>query len=623
MNKGKVDVTIENIVEDLPEISYQQVLYEAITNSIQADATQIDVKFVYRILDFDKKDIKDNVKILESIEIIDNGEGFIEKNIIAFKEYKTKNKITLGCKGIGRFLYLKLFKKVEIESLDKKIDFVIDKNPETINNKNYIDKTVIKLLKPKKKITINYENLENNLKEHFIAYFKLLKDKNKKVSINIYKDDIKKFTIKSDNIPKFTSKEFTIKTHKFIISYVFNDDNLPNEGYYCAGKRVVKKNSELDQSKKIKLFKQFKILFLLESKYLDENVKSDTRDDFAIYPKRKNSEDLYGSISWEEINEKMKKIIEDIAKENRIDLEKIAKENRIKAVEQAPYLGFYIGKNEEILDSEELISLAKKRLDEDKKFLRDKENIDKNEFNEKLSLVTQTELAEYIFDREKVIEKLKSLTDENSIEKEIHNLFMKQKTIDDRNSYKSNHLWLFDDRFMTYDKIFSEKQIKEIFPNLSDNLDRPDLLSIISNTYEKDLITDIVVIELKRPNEKIITPAGAEEQLLDYASYINDNFEDRKIRIWTYAFLKFSDTFERKFKNKGYNRVFTNSEYPLYYKAYDEVNAIINFIDYKTLAYDAELRNKTFLKILKGETIELEEDENGNTNTCRARKPNK
>jgi len=238
MSKGKVVTTIESIVEDLPPIDYKQVLYEAITNSIQANATKIEVKFNYNILDFKKEDINDNEKILESIEIIDNGEGFTQKNINAFKEYKNRNKVELGCKGVGRFLYLKVFENVVITSLDKKIEFVIDKDIKPTKMNKYSKRTIVKLSKPKSKITIDYEDLEKKLKEHFIAYFKLLKDKNQNVTITIFEDDNKKFTINSKDIPDFKMKKFNIKEHNFIISYVFNDKNLSNEGYYCAGKRV-------------------------------------------------------------------------------------------------------------------------------------------------------------------------------------------------------------------------------------------------------------------------------------------------------------------------------------------------------------------------------------------------
>ena len=111
---------------------------------------------------------------------------------------------------------------------------------------------------------------------------------------------------------------------------------------------------------------------------------------------------------------------------------------------------------------------------------------------------------------------------------------MSKNTFDDEQNYKTNNVWLFDDRFMSYDKIFSDIQIKDIFPELHQNMEKPDILSIISNTYNKDEITDVLLIEFKRPDNKI-TPAGAEEQLLKYGRYINSQF-DEKIRIWAYAF---------------------------------------------------------------------------------------
>jgi hypothetical protein len=76
---------------------------------------------------------------------------------------------------------------------------------------------------------------------------------------------------------------------------------------------------------------------------------------------------------------------------------------------------------------------------------------------------------------------------------------MRQRTSDKKEDYRTNNLWLFDDRFMSYDKIFSEAHIKDIFPNLIANTKRPDILSIsiVSNSYNKEKITDIIIIELK------------------------------------------------------------------------------------------------------------------------------
>jgi hypothetical protein len=244
-----------------------------------------------------------------------------------------------------------------------------------------------------------------------------------------------------------------------------------------------------------------------------------------------------------------------------------------------------------------LIESAENRLNEDKKILRAGRAKSQQSHKQKLSLVTSTELAEYIFDRQKIIDDLKRMTSEATLEKEIHDLFIKRNTADDTQDYRSNNLWLFDDRFMVYDKIFSDKKIEEIFPELKRNLNRPDILSIVSNTYNKEDITDIVIVELKNSDAKI-TPAGAEEQLLKYARYVNQSNNPHKIRIWAYAFLTFDKDTIDALSDKSYNKIPTQSEYAIYYQYHEANNVIINFMNYKAIADDANTRNKTFMNIL-------------------------
>jgi hypothetical protein len=464
--------------------------------------------------------------------------------------------------------------------------------------------------KPKIQFTVDYSKLEQQIRDHFIAYFRLLN--NEKVTIKISQNDVEQVKIVSDEIPEFKSKKFKIRLHEFTIDYVFNDETINEyDGFYCAGGRVVIKNSFLDNNKKLKAFKDLNILYLLSSDYFDTNV-NDARDDFNIMPARTKQGSLTQDTSWKDIQDELSNQIKLIAQENEIDIDAISQKNLNDARKEAPFLINYLSENELAYATDTLISQAKRVLEDDKEFLRDEANKSKEDYQIKLGKVTQTELAEYIFDRQKIIEKLKSLTNENVIEQEIHNLFMKQRTDDDKQNYRKNNLWLFDDRFMTYDKVFSEAQLSKIFPQLPDIAKRPDILSIVSNTYNEEEITDVVIIELKRPDENI-DPAGAETQLLRYSRYINDSREENKIRIWTYAFLKFNKETEFDLDNKNYNKIPTNGAYPIYYRYYEKPNTIINFIDYKSLAYDADTRNKTFMKILNGETLNQEGGNDGKT----------
>lgn len=590
---GTVPASIATIVNDLKDITWEQILFEAVTNSLQANAQEINIKlnsFALEVTDH---------KYIEQIIVEDNGEGFIEENIKSFQNYRSELKKELGCKGIGRFLYLKIFDKVQIESLGKQIDFVINKDIKVSDIETQDKITRVFFNNPNKQFWIDYEKLEQDIKDHFIAYFRLIENK-KEVTVNIFDNGKLCKTIKSTQIPKFETIKFMVRTHEFTLDYVFNDKTIKNyDGFYCAGGRVVIRNSHLEAKKKFVFFKNIRILFLLSSDYFDKNV-NETRDDLTIMPKRTTSSDLFGNICWEDIHLELANQIKKIAKKHEIDIDGEAKKNLAIARKEAPFLAYYLTNNENGSEAEDLIHQAKKHFEDDKEAIRSNNKKAIKDFEKIIGIVTQAELAEYIFDRQKKIDLLKQLTSDEALEKEIHNLFMKQKTQDEKQNYKSNNLWLFDDRFMTYDKIFSDKQIKEIFPELSKNLDRPDILSIVSNTYEKKDITDIVIIELKKPDDKI-TPARAEEQLIDYASYINNSQQDKKIRVWTYAFLKFNEDIENKLKRKSYNQIPTHSRYPIYYRYWEEPNSIINFIDYKSLAFDADTRNKTFIKILNGE----------------------
>ena len=597
-----MEANIQAIVNDLHKVTLDQIIFEAIMNSVQANATRVEIKIFESSL-FSEN----NTPYIDKIEIIDNGDGFNEINTKSFKQYRTTYKQKkFGSKGIGRFLYLKLFDEITINSLDKDILFSIENDVIVQKSKIEYENTILILNKPKNNLFINIDKLKQNIKDSFLPYFSLLDNE-----IKIIVSTKQKFVeINSKDIPKLSSEDFKINEHIFNIKYVLNNEKIKYyDGFYCANNRVVLKNSDLDNSIKVNAFKDVNILFLISSEYLDSNV-NDERDDFSIYPSRVNTMDILGNLSWNDIKVGITKQLKNICLKNNIDIEKQANQYLQESIQKAPYLAYYLreNKNEYGHKSDILINQAKKRLELDKKSLRDTKTKKNEEYQKKLAMVTQSELAEYVYDRQKKIDLLKKLTDEESLEKEIHNLFMKQHTQDDKENYKTNNLWLFDDRFMTYDKIFSDKQIKEIFPELSKNLDRPDLLSVVSNTYEKDEITDIVIIELKKADSSI-TPEGAEGQLLKYSRYINQSNVNSSIRIWTYAFLKYSDDTDEILRgDRGYNKIPTHSKYPIYYQYFKNRNTIINFMDYRAIAFDAHNRNKTFMKILSGENIKSGEN---------------
>ncbi|EIZ0998024.1 ATP-binding protein [Campylobacter coli] len=596
-----MSVNIERVVDDLKNIKLNNVFFEAITNSIQARATRIDIKIYSSSLHEDKEKI---LPYIERIEIVDNGDGFDEENLKSFKEYGSKHKISLGCKGVGRFVYLKLFKYIDIKSKDVEFSFDVNgvKNEKKVNN----SKTKISFLEPKGNIPIDFKDLERAIKEHFLAYF-LMHHKNttQPIEINIYNNDKLKYNILSNQIPIFKERQFGIGKYSFTLTYAYDNKELDNEGYYVADRRVVSKNSDLKNGEKYNLFKdnELKIYFILESEYFDKNV-NDERNELSIYPKQKNTLQFY-DLCWEDIHNGLDIQLKEIYKENGLDIDKIIKENKKEAIKNFPYLGAYF-KNSVELNLEKMQKNAEKEFEKDKVFLRNEDNKKDKDYEVKLSKVTQAELAEYVFDRNRLIQKLKEYVKNKSIEEEVHNLFVPKHTKNEKQNYKTNHLWLFDDRFMSYDKIFSDIQIKNIFPELHENIERPDILSIISNTYEKEKITDILLIEFKKPEENRDYFPKANRQLQNYASLINQTDSAKKLRIWAYAFLKFNDEILKDLINDDYNQIYTQSSFPICYKYNKANNIVINFMDYNSLICDAENRNKLFLDILQGKHLDDE-----------------
>ena len=151
-------VPITNIVRQFSNsISLFQPFIESITNSLEANANKIDI-----IIDFskDKSLIEDqNQYRFDSFSIIDNGEGFTSENINSFLTYLSDHKIKLGCKGIGRITWLKVYSFIHIESYVKnqliKILFHENFSDQDINitqiNDEYKSKTIIKFTKIKEK----------------------------------------------------------------------------------------------------------------------------------------------------------------------------------------------------------------------------------------------------------------------------------------------------------------------------------------------------------------------------------------------------------------------------------------------------------------------------------------
>lgn len=127
------------VAEDISiRVDQFSVLFEIITNAIYANATKIkcELNSFDTPLEFDPKNPAK--KPLDTITVTDNGDGFDDENYKAFSTYRTERNKDLGCKGVGRLVYLKVYENVSFVSRLKEkqetrsFDFVLDFDPALI-----------------------------------------------------------------------------------------------------------------------------------------------------------------------------------------------------------------------------------------------------------------------------------------------------------------------------------------------------------------------------------------------------------------------------------------------------------------------------------------------------------
>lgn len=107
----------------LPKSKALWPLFETVVNSIQSledtdgcTAPQITIRANRIEYAQVNTDGADELSHFETFIVRDNGTGFTERNYQSFLEAYSTLKVKKGCKGIGRFLWLKAFDEVRITS---------------------------------------------------------------------------------------------------------------------------------------------------------------------------------------------------------------------------------------------------------------------------------------------------------------------------------------------------------------------------------------------------------------------------------------------------------------------------------------------------------------------------
>ena len=565
--KEQIGIDLKGRVKRLQLAERNMLLpvFEAIVNSIHAieDTKVPNGKIEITIQRTPQSSISFEEEKRRSAEIIgftieDNGIGFTEDNYRSFKREYSTYKADRGGLGIGRFMWLKAFTDVKVESFfyedtktvkrsfffNLKTEDGIDKHQyssvENIENR----KTIVKLMgykdPYKTKCPKRIKTIADRIVEHCLIYFLnkdcpkiILKDEESLIDLNQYfiqltigntfkdKFSVRKFPFNITLLKWFEHEQFT--THR--ISMCADNREVESFNVNKVFPDINTKIEDLDFGR------QYLIVCYIEGVYFDEN-KNDERTEIRFSKDGIFDSDL---ISESELYESLGPIIQKYFSEE-VDNFKAKKLNRISTfiAEKAPQyriLNKYNHSFEDIVvaesTSDQDLDLKLYKKLQDIEFESRKETIDvlndnddengddlKEKYSklfEELSDINKSKLAQYVVHRKYIIqlfEKSLALNQSGKYELEdtVHSIIYPTKTDSNQIDFNNQNLWIIDERLSFHNYLSSDKPLNTIEGFEYDSSDRPDLM-IFNNPIsyvegDEAPFNSIVLVEFKRPMRK-------------------------------------------------------------------------------------------------------------------------
>lgn len=556
-------INIEGIVRDINgKTTYITSIIEAICNSIDAIAGKPGGFIDIVVKRDNQKSIFDNEKSkgigsIIAIDVIDNGKGFDKDNRESFDTFKSDYKYQQGGKGFGRFMYLKYFNVVTIESIYKE-DEIFRKRTFSFGHRSEIienEKDVVYTGKnPSTGTVLHLSSIKNNsiqdkgldviarkIVERILVFFGdntlpviTLKEEDESVKIRL-----NDYVANGGDIKlMLNQKEITILGHKSDTKYNFKINvykiyysSLISRICLTANHREVTDTAihtyvpefkeTMFEITDIGQQKNFSVLVCVMGDYLDKNVSTE-RDSFVF----SKEPDAFYDLSQTEI-EREAAIIAELCFHESMSSRFKEKEQRVVSYvnETAPWHKTLLNdidmKNLPIGISDEELEMRFQRAKFEKEqktrfaikeiIAKQDENQDEHEsfgdqVNEILQMVSETgknDLAHYVCTRKKVIDLFDNLRKRDELGKahlecEVHNLIFPMIKNDRQVEFNNHNLWLLDERLVFSQYIASDKVISNV------ERDEPDLAVFFKERMfyrngDNIITSPVTIFEFKRP----------------------------------------------------------------------------------------------------------------------------
>ncbi len=542
-------------------------LFEAVVNSIQSveelnegkSKSLSDYKIEIEILHDAQKSLqiegsKKTDRPIHAFRITDHGIGFTNDNWNSFSTLDSLWKAQKGCRGIGRLMWLKAFRKVEIDSsyfegkevkrrkfsFDAKND-VSDPEPKLEGISPISTTVLLSGFDPKFAAYVHksLETISTGLLEHCLWYFVRYQGV-PTIQIHDGSDTIDLFKLFDEHMHSSAlSESVDIKDHEFQITHIkFRaSQNKPHNLSYCAAGRLVK--DEPIQSKIPGLSStisdengDFTYAAYITSPFLDErafeqrigfNIEDEVDGLFektdvsfknirdAVLPK---IQDFLGTSLDENIKAGKQRVDEFIAKVapryrpmlSHIPEAQLAVDPKIS------------DKDLDMTLHRHVFQVEQKLLEDGHEIMIPKAGETETAYSKRLEKYLQTaadlkqsDLANYVMHRRVIIDLLESAikSDGNgkyAREEVIHKLIVPMRITSDSLEFSRQSLWLLDERLAFHNFLASDMPLSS-HPITSNNTTKEPDISCLQ-VYENPLLvayTDqaqqasLTIVEIKRP----------------------------------------------------------------------------------------------------------------------------
>lgn len=603
--------------------SLDMVFKEAIANSLDANATKIDVHVF--IDSFEKQETL-------AIEIVDNGEGFTDERYEKFCELLKVDEETH--QGVGRLVYLNYFDKVSIKSRYGRelrtftFDCDFDKEQSDMQKQSYDDEeqeTIVwfancslKRLSSYNVITPSY--LRQQILQEFYPRLYLMKGQKRDFCIKFILEvnhlkrnqniGLHETQITADDILDMHTEELDVSIIRMFdsayLDYAIQKQSSFRRSFLMTALCVDNRTKNLDDIISFENIPHYgyNFVFLLRSSLFNGKIDP-SRQTLTL---NENVLKLIKTIFRKKVAELIEKEIPRVKEGN--------KKTRESLYKTYPHLVGYFNDDEVgIISRAKAIEEAQKSFMRDQKMILEANGLTNEEYDKALDVSSRT-LAQYIVYREKIISKVEQLTSKNS-EADLHNLILPKRSVFqncDMDSIYNNNLWLLDNKYMTYTTAMSERTMGEVLDEIAQGANdvedngRPDIAIIFSSNPNSsdDKPVDVVIIELKKRGITLAKTEEVESQLQQRAIKLLNYYPNKIQRMWFYGIVEFNNEFKLPLLNNKYRPLYSKDE--LYYKENSWRKSLEDSTEYIVGTYilsidafikDAKAHNEIFLNILK------------------------